>query len=80
MRGSTVRQLFHLSLSTEIDFDDGHEQAKLVESPITRLFGGKSRSTVRAPNQSDVITVEDWRSLQLNIQVRFPPFFPFRGD
>jgi hypothetical protein len=36
-----------------------------------RIFDGKSRSTVRAPKQPDVITVEDWRLLQLDIQVRF---------
>jgi ubiquitin carboxyl-terminal hydrolase 10 len=37
-----------------------------------RIFGGKFRSTVRAPNQPDTVTIEDWRSLQLDIQVRFP--------
>jgi hypothetical protein len=52
----------------------GHEQAKFVESPITRIFGGKFRSTVRVPNQPDTVAVEDWQSLQLNIQVSFPPF------
>jgi ubiquitin carboxyl-terminal hydrolase 10 len=54
----------------------GHEQAKFVESPITRIFGGKSRLTVRAPNRPDAVTVEDWQSLQLNIQVSFPSFLP----
>jgi ubiquitin carboxyl-terminal hydrolase 10 len=39
-----------------------------------RIFGGKFRSTVRAPNQPDTVTIEDWQSLQLNIQVRFPTF------
>jgi ubiquitin carboxyl-terminal hydrolase 10 len=39
-----------------------------------RIFGGKFRSTVRAPNQPDTVTIEDWRSLQLDIQVRFPSF------
>jgi ubiquitin carboxyl-terminal hydrolase 10 len=37
-----------------------------------RIFGGKFRSTVRAPSQPDIVTIEDWRSLQLDIQVRFP--------
>ena len=36
-----------------------------------RIFNGKSRSTVRAPNQQDTATIEHWRSLQLDIQVRF---------
>jgi len=36
------------------------------------IFGGKFRSTVRTPNQPDTVTIEDWRSLQLDIQVRFP--------
>ncbi|KAF8471442.1 hypothetical protein DFH94DRAFT_674461, partial [Russula ochroleuca] len=31
-------------------------------------FGGRSRSTVRAPNQPDTISAEDWRILRLNIQ------------
>ncbi|KAI0264533.1 hypothetical protein BGY98DRAFT_1103477 [Russula aff. rugulosa BPL654] len=38
------------------------------KSPISRIFGGRSRSIVHAPNQPDTITVEDWRLLQLNIQ------------
>jgi len=42
--------------------------AKSVESPITRIFGGKFRSTLRAPHQRDSVVVEDWRSLQLDIQ------------
>jgi ubiquitin carboxyl-terminal hydrolase 10 len=41
-----------------------------------RIFGGKFRSTVRAPNQPDSITIEDWRSLHLDIQVRIPSHFP----
>jgi hypothetical protein len=39
-----------------------------------RIFSGKFRSAVRAPNQPDTVTMEDWRSLQLNIQVRFHSF------
>ncbi|KAH9981757.1 hypothetical protein BJV74DRAFT_778415 [Russula compacta] len=42
--------------------------AKSVESPITRIFGGKFRSTLRTPHQRDSIVVEDWRALQLDIQ------------
>jgi len=41
---------------------------KSVESPITRIFGGKFRSTLCAPHQRDSVVVEDWRSLQLDIQ------------
>ena len=48
----------------------GHEQANIPESPISRIFGGKSCSVVRATNQLDTVTVENWRSLQLDIQVR----------
>ncbi|KAF7341183.1 Ubiquitin carboxyl-terminal hydrolase [Mycena venus] len=43
---------------------------KTAESPITRIFGGKFRSTLRAPGQKDSVIVEDWRSLRLDIQVR----------
>ena len=43
-----------------------------------RIFGGKFRSTVRSPNQPDSVTIEDWRSLQLDIQVRFSSsHFPY---
>ena len=48
------------------------EQIKSTESPITRIFGGKFRSTLRAPHQRDSVMVEDWRSLQLDIQVSQP--------
>ncbi|KAI0689424.1 hypothetical protein BC835DRAFT_1283037 [Cytidiella melzeri] len=41
---------------------------KVNESPITRIFGGKFRSTLSAPHQRDSIAVEDWRSLRLDIQ------------
>ncbi|KAH9484498.1 putative ubiquitin carboxyl-terminal hydrolase 3 [Psilocybe cubensis] len=41
---------------------------KVTESPITRIFGGKFRSTLRAPGQKDSVVVEDWRSLRLDIQ------------
>lgn len=35
---------------------------------MTRIFGGKFRSTLRTPHQRDSVTIEDWRSLQLDIQ------------
>ncbi|KAH9930673.1 uncharacterized protein B0H18DRAFT_992984 [Fomitopsis serialis] len=41
---------------------------KSTDSPITRIFGGKFRSILRAPHQKDSVTVEDWRSLRLDIQ------------
>ncbi|TEB39515.1 cysteine proteinase [Coprinellus micaceus] len=41
---------------------------KASESPITRIFGGKFRSTLHAPRQKDSAVVEDWRSLRLDIQ------------
>ncbi|KAH7889138.1 hypothetical protein F5I97DRAFT_1841914 [Phlebopus sp. FC_14] len=44
------------------------EQTKTTESPITRMFGGKFRSTLRVPHQKDSVIVEDWRSLRLDIQ------------
>ncbi|KAG6371844.1 cysteine proteinase [Boletus reticuloceps] len=42
--------------------------AKSTESPITRMFGGKFRSSLRVPHQKESILVEDWRSLRLDIQ------------
>ncbi|KAI0272070.1 hypothetical protein BGY98DRAFT_922339, partial [Russula aff. rugulosa BPL654] len=54
-QGFVVRQLFDLS-------------ANLVESPITRISGGKFRSPVLAPNQPDPVPTEGWRSLHLDIQ------------
>lgn len=41
---------------------------KAADSPISRLFGGKFRSTLRAPGQKDTVIVEDWRALRLDIQ------------
>jgi ubiquitin carboxyl-terminal hydrolase 10 len=42
--------------------------ASLMESPISQVFGGRSRSTVCIPNQPDTITIQDWRLLRLNVQ------------
>ncbi|KAF8484504.1 hypothetical protein DFH94DRAFT_842406 [Russula ochroleuca] len=42
--------------------------ASSVESPISRIFGGRSRSTVRVRSQPDAVTIEAWRSLKLHIQ------------
>jgi hypothetical protein len=44
-------------------------QIKTTESPISKLFGGKFRSTLRAPGQKDSSIIEDWRSLRVDIQV-----------
>ncbi|KIY49069.1 cysteine proteinase [Fistulina hepatica ATCC 64428] len=41
---------------------------KSMESPITAIFGGKFRSTLRAPHQKDSVVIEDWRALRLDIQ------------
>ncbi|KAJ7681639.1 hypothetical protein B0H17DRAFT_1075760 [Mycena rosella] len=41
---------------------------KAAESPISRIFGGKFRSTLRAAGQKDSVIVEDWRALRLDIQ------------
>lgn len=41
---------------------------KTADSPITKIFGGKARLTLRAPSQKDSVVVEDWRSLRLDIQ------------
>jgi hypothetical protein len=36
-----------------------NDWASSVESPISRMFNGKSRQTVRAPKQPDTVAVED---------------------
>jgi hypothetical protein len=45
-----------------------------IKSPISRIFDGKFRMTVRMPvpvtGQNDTVKVESWRTLQLDIQVR----------
>ncbi|KAH0583414.1 hypothetical protein H2248_009043 [Termitomyces sp. 'cryptogamus'] len=41
---------------------------KVVETPITRIFGGKARSTLKSPGQKDSTTIEAWRALRLDIQ------------
>ena len=56
-----------------------HSQVKSSESPITRIFGGKFRSTLKAPHQRDSVTVEDWRSLRLDIQVSCITFRKLRS-
>ena len=59
----------------------GHEQADLVELPITRIFGGKFRSLVRTSNKPEVVTTEDWQSLHLDVLVRVSSFlFVLRID
>ena len=50
-------------------------EQKSVESPLMQTFGGKFRSTLRAPNQPDIVTAEAWLSLQLDIQVRSPSLY-----
>ncbi|PPQ72650.1 LOW QUALITY PROTEIN: hypothetical protein CVT25_007900 [Psilocybe cyanescens] len=42
---------------------------RATESPITRIFGGKFRSTLRVPGQKDLVIVEDWRTLSLDIEI-----------
>ncbi|KAF8484498.1 hypothetical protein DFH94DRAFT_235293 [Russula ochroleuca] len=56
--------------STEGQTEVGKEDytASSVESPISRIFGGRSHSIVRTPGQPDTITIEAWRSLKLCIQ------------
>ena len=44
-------------------------------SPITQIFGGRLRSTVRATGSKDSVTSEPFQSLQLDITV--PTFFLF---
>ncbi|KAI9023265.1 hypothetical protein DFJ74DRAFT_619482 [Hyaloraphidium curvatum] len=39
----------------------------LGESPVSRIFGGKWRSVIRAPGQKDSITVEPFQTLPLDI-------------
>lgn len=41
---------------------------KSIETPISRIFGGRGRSTLRRPGASDSVTVEGWRHLGLDIQ------------
>ncbi|KAG6875966.1 hypothetical protein C0992_001648 [Termitomyces sp. T32_za158] len=41
---------------------------KAVDTPITRIFGGKVRSTLKSPSQKDSTTIEAWRALRLDIQ------------
>ncbi|KIK62703.1 hypothetical protein GYMLUDRAFT_41619 [Collybiopsis luxurians FD-317 M1] len=41
---------------------------KSTESPISRIFGGKFRTSLRVPGAKESAIVEDWRSLRLDIQ------------
>ena len=53
----------------DLTFLGQRKQVKNAESPISRIFGGKYRSTLRAQGQKDSVIVEDWRALRLDIQV-----------
>ncbi|KAN0103981.1 hypothetical protein V8E52_011434 [Russula decolorans] len=57
-----------LSRSGQTEVGSQSFVANFVESSITRIFGGKFGSPVRAPNQPDLVSTEDWRSLHLDIQ------------
>ncbi|KAJ6491857.1 hypothetical protein DFH09DRAFT_1377182 [Mycena vulgaris] len=46
------------------------EQIKEAESPISRIFGGKSRSTLRAAGQRESAIIEAWRTLRLDSQTQ----------
>lgn len=50
----------------------------MKESPITKIFGGKSRSVLRCPGQKDSVTIEPFQRLQLDIQasLAFAPLTP----
>ncbi|KAJ6474725.1 hypothetical protein DFH09DRAFT_1217899, partial [Mycena vulgaris] len=39
-----------------------------TESPISRIFGGKFRPTLRAAGQKDSAIIKAWRALMLEIQ------------
>ncbi|KZS99114.1 cysteine proteinase [Sistotremastrum niveocremeum HHB9708] len=41
---------------------------KSMDTAISRIFGGTSRSTIRRPGTHDSVIVEDWRHLGLDIQ------------
>ncbi|KAJ6474718.1 hypothetical protein DFH09DRAFT_1217887, partial [Mycena vulgaris] len=41
---------------------------KEAELPISRLFGGKFRSTLCVAGQKDSVIIEAWRTLRLDIQ------------
>ncbi|KLO14197.1 cysteine proteinase [Schizopora paradoxa] len=42
--------------------------AKSVNSPITRIFGGKFKSILKVPGQRDSAVLEDWSTVRLDIQ------------
>ncbi|KAJ6474735.1 hypothetical protein DFH09DRAFT_1217908 [Mycena vulgaris] len=48
-------------------------QIKEAESPISRIFRGKIRSTLRAAGQKDSAIIEPWRTPRIDIQVGFLP-------
>ncbi|KAF5372795.1 hypothetical protein D9757_011114 [Collybiopsis confluens] len=41
---------------------------KSTDSPISRIFGGKFRTSLRVPGSKESAIVEDWRSLRVDIQ------------
>lgn len=48
-----------------------------IDTKRRDAFGGKFRTTLKVPYaKKDSVVVEDWRSVRLDIQVRFCWFFP----
>ena len=52
-------------------------QIKSADSPITRIFGGKFRTTLKVGSQKSSATVEDWRAVRLDISVSSYGHFSF---
>ena len=50
-------------------------QHKALESPISRIFGGKFRTVLKVPGARESAMIDPWSRLQLDIQV--PNDFPF---
>ncbi|KAN0116018.1 putative ubiquitin carboxyl-terminal hydrolase 3 [Russula decolorans] len=65
--GAEEREDETRSADDQIEVRRREYTAKSVESPISRIFGGRSRFTVRVPSIPDTVNFESWRSLKLNI-------------
>ena len=72
-----MRQSLYFFYTAPDSDADNVRIGKFNDSPFSDIFGGRSRSTVRVPSQPDTVTIEAWRSLQLNIQVCSSFFLSF---
>ena len=69
----TLHSLEFWLVETLDQFADRCDLSLIMNRPSRDMYiRGNFRSALHVPYQPEIATIEDWRSLQLDIQVRFP--------